>query len=64
MPYALPVHALTDTLKKARRQTLALCADLTPERSFVVHAGTDRYPIAEGVEAIGLGQAAAMLRTA
>ena len=39
-------------------------ADLTPERAFVVHAGTDRYPIAEGVEAIGLRQAAAMLRTA
>ena len=28
--------------------------DLQPSRSFVVHAGNDRYPIAEGVEAIGL----------
>jgi hypothetical protein len=28
--------------------------DLKPTRSFVVHAGPDRYPIAEGVEAISL----------
>lgn len=29
-------------------------ADLAPRRSFVVHSGTDRWPLAEGVEAIGL----------
>ncbi|MEL7472437.1 MAG: DinB family protein [Planctomycetota bacterium] len=29
MPYSPEVHALADTLKKAREQTLALCADLT-----------------------------------
>ncbi len=28
--------------------------DLQPTRSFVVYAGQDRYPIAEGVEAISL----------
>jgi len=28
--------------------------DLKPERSFVVYAGTQRYPVAEGVEAVGL----------
>ena len=28
--------------------------DLEPERSFVVHAGQERYPISEGVEALGL----------
>jgi hypothetical protein len=28
--------------------------DLQPTRSFVVHAGPDRYPIAKGVEAISL----------
>jgi predicted AAA+ superfamily ATPase len=28
--------------------------DLQPSRSYVVHAGSDRYPIAEGVEAISL----------
>ena len=30
------------------------CEDLQPARSFVVHAGPDRYPIAEGLEAISL----------
>jgi len=29
-------------------------ADLKPARSFVVHGGDDRYPLAAGVEAIGL----------
>jgi predicted AAA+ superfamily ATPase len=29
-------------------------ADLKPERAFVVHAGLDRYPVAEGIEAISL----------
>lgn len=28
--------------------------DLNPSRSFVIYAGTERYPVAEGVEAIGL----------
>lgn len=28
--------------------------DLRPDRAYVVHAGDDRYPIAEGVEAIGI----------
>jgi predicted AAA+ superfamily ATPase len=35
--------------------------DLEPERSFVVYSGTERYPLAEGVMAIGLGQLAATL---
>lgn len=29
-------------------------ADLEPERSFVVHPGTDRWPMGDGVEAIAL----------
>lgn len=29
-------------------------ADLQPERAFAVHAGDDRYPIAAGIEAIGI----------
>lgn len=29
-------------------------ADLAPRHSFVVHSGPDRWPMAEGVEAIGL----------
>jgi len=28
--------------------------DLKPDRSFLVHAGEDRYPIAENIEAIGI----------
>ena len=32
--------------------------DLEPERSFVVHSGRDRYPVADGVEAIGLHEMA------
>lgn len=28
--------------------------DLRPDRTFAVHAGDDRYPIAEGIEAIGI----------
>lgn len=35
--------------------------DLKPERSFVVYSGQERYPKAEGVEVIGLGELAAML---
>lgn len=29
-------------------------SDLKPERAFAVHAGDDRYPIAEGIEAISI----------
>ena len=36
-------------------------ADLRPERAFVVHAGDERYPVAESVEAIGLPEMASML---
>jgi len=28
--------------------------DLKPARSFVVHAGDDRFPLGKGIEAIGL----------
>lgn len=38
--------------------------DLEPARSFVVHAGEDRYPVAEGVEAIGLRDMAELLSDA
>lgn len=31
-------------------------ADLRPQRSFIVHSGTDRWPMADGVEAIGLSE--------
>ena len=36
--------------------------DLRPERCFVVTAETERYPLAEGVETIGLREMASILR--
>ncbi len=36
-------------------------ADLAPARSFVVHAGKDRYPLGEGIEAIGVAAMASLL---
>jgi predicted AAA+ superfamily ATPase len=38
--------------------------DLKPERCFVVYSGGDRYPKAEGIEAIGLEEMAAILAAA
>lgn len=32
--------------------------DIEPERAFVVHSGQDRYPVADGVEALGLHEMA------
>lgn len=39
---------------KPRRGFTAAWEDVKPERGFVVYAGTDRYPVRRGVEAIGL----------
>ncbi|MEQ9104998.1 MAG: ATP-binding protein [Rhodothermales bacterium] len=36
-------------------------ADLNPDRSFVVTSANDRFPVAEGVEAIGLRELAKLL---
>ena len=38
------------------------CADLKPTRAFAVHAGDDRYPISETLEAISVRELAADLR--
>jgi hypothetical protein len=35
--------------------------DVRPARSFVVHAGEDRYPVSEGIEAISLRELASIL---
>lgn len=35
--------------------------DVAPEQAFVVHSGEDRYPLREGVEAIGITELAGML---
>ena len=40
------------------------CEDLEPARAFVVHAGDDRYPLSEGVEAVGVRELAGELRGA
>jgi predicted AAA+ superfamily ATPase len=39
------------------------CADLRPTRTFVVYSGTEGYPLTPNVEAIGLRELAAQLRT-
>ncbi len=41
---------------KAARGFYAACADLAPARRFVVYPGTDRWPLADGVEVIGLAE--------
>jgi predicted AAA+ superfamily ATPase len=45
--------------RQAGKTTLA--EDIEPDKSFVVYAGDERYPIAEGVDAIGLSEMAQML---
>ena len=35
--------------------------DLKPDRAFIVYSGTDKYPITQGVEAIGLHGLATLL---
>ena len=52
-------HSLSVALGKGFRNALE---DLKPERSFVVTAGSDRYPVAENVEAIGLREMATVLK--
>ena len=39
------------------------CADLKPARAFVVHAGDDRYPMSQTLEAVSVREIAADLRT-
>jgi predicted AAA+ superfamily ATPase len=50
--------SLTPTTDKGFHIALA---DLKPDKAFVVYAGTERYPKAEGIEAIGLRELAAEL---
>ena len=59
-PWAIEIkHSLSVALGKGFRNALE---DLKPERSFVVTAGSDRYPVAENVEAIGLREMATVLK--
>lgn len=36
---------------------------MKPHRAFVVYGGDERYPLPEGVEAVGLKEMVGMLRT-
>ena len=47
---------------KLQRGFHSACADLKPVRKFVVYPGAERYRLAEDIEAIPLGELAAMLR--
>jgi uncharacterized protein len=46
---------------KVRRGFHAACADLLPERRFVVYAGHETYPLGDGLSAIGLDGLATLL---
>jgi predicted AAA+ superfamily ATPase len=41
---------------KLERGLRSVLDDIAPERSFLVYPGEERYPLGEGVEAIGLGE--------
>ena len=59
-PWAVEVkRGLGAALGKGFRNALE---DIKPERSFVVTAGSDRYPVAKDVEAIGLREMASFLK--
>ncbi len=49
---------------RPRRGFFVACKDLRPARAFVVYAGEERYPIAEGVEAIGVSDMLGLLMSA
>ncbi len=46
---------------KPSRGFYEACADLKPVRKFVVYAGSDRFPLGDEVEAIGLRELMATL---
>jgi predicted AAA+ superfamily ATPase len=45
---------------KLERGFYQACEDLKPTRAFVVYAGSDRFPLAEGIEALGLRELASL----
>ncbi len=46
---------------KVGRGFHAACADLAPDRRFLVYPGSERIPLGHGVEAVGLAEIAGML---
>jgi uncharacterized protein len=51
-------RTLAPNLERGMRSALA---DIKPERGFVVYPGSERYPLSDGVEAIGLADLCAEL---
>ncbi|HEX6781003.1 MAG TPA: ATP-binding protein [Solirubrobacterales bacterium] len=51
-------RTLAPKLERGLRSALA---DIEPERSFVVYPGSERYPLGNGIEAIGLAELCAEL---
>ena len=46
---------------KPKRGFSIACEDLSPSRAFIVYSGEARYPVAAGVEALGVREMAGML---
>lgn len=46
---------------KVSRGVHQACADLKPERRFVLYGGQERYPLGDGFEAVGLAELAALV---
>ena len=59
-PWAIEIKR--GSAPKVSRGFANACADLGAERAFVVHGGTHRYSLGDGVEAISLPEMAALLR--
>ena len=58
-PFAIEIkRGLAPSLGRGFREALA---DLVPERAFVIYGGSDRYPVAEKVEVIGVTEMARLL---
>ncbi len=58
-PWAIEIKR--GSAPRASRGFRVACSDLDAERAFVVHGGEHRYPMGDGVEAIGLREMAALL---
>ena len=46
---------------KPKRGFYIACEDLNPSRAFIVYSGEERYPVAAGVEALGVREMAGLL---
>lgn len=55
------IEAKLGTAPKLEKGFYNAIADLKPDRAFVVYSGEERYPMAEGIEAIGLREMAEVL---